>query len=278
MLTNLSPANKNSFKGFQNSYPLQSQPQIYFKGFNNDSLRSDQISTNVLKAYYLSKPTFKGNDSLNKNLEIARETVDYVKSLNLISSTELELKGQLRGEDHENYQTSIQNRMFLDRKRRNLPINEFISKTVEMAPLLHTGNCAEQAIIAAHYLKETKGINNFALIAAIEVSEPEAFKDNPLKYGYNANNHVFVVMDLAPDAILNDPSTWGKNAVIVDPWGKIVAPANNSDPQNNGVEKVKSLPIYKASRVQFMNYAPFIDPSKDSDSSYNWENYQKNLV
>lgn len=236
------------------------------------------LPANILRANFLGSLAFKGSSKLEDNLQLARETVDYVKSLKLISNTELEMKGLTGGENYEDYTKSISDRMFLDRKRNNKPIDEFIKITKELTPLLHTGNCAEQAILAAVYLHEKKNIDNFAMVAAIEVTNRKEFEEHPIKHGYNANNHVFVVIGLANNADLNKPETWGKDAVIVDPWSNTVAPAlNNDDNTQNGICKIKKLPLFRSDEnIEFINYAPFIDPTKDPDSVYNWENHSQN--
>ena len=264
-----------------------------FKGFSKQSLTQNSFNGNskVLKlkntvedtfTRISSSPeiTFKGIDEnlkLKENIQLAQETMDYVKSLNLKSNTKMEMLGQDCGEFTEKYEDAINNRMFLDKKRDNLPIDEYIAVTKKSAPMLEVGNCSEQAILAATFLKEQKNINNFALVTAVGVQNKEAFDENPIKYAFLGNSHVFLVLDLAPDAKINDPATWGKNAVVIDPWGDISGPAINKEtPEESGINKVKKLQIFnRGGNIEFMNYASFIDPTKDQESAYNWENYQR---
>lgn len=266
----LSPINFKHFINRQNSINSAKNNTLTFKGSSVDTFS---------RVALLQKTTFKGHDRLTENLKLGQEAMDYVKELNLLSNTKMEMNGQTSGEYYEDYQKSIENRMFLDRTRKNLPIDKFIETTKKSVPLLEVGNCSEQAILAATYLKETKNIDNFALVAAIEVLNPKAFVEKPLKYAFEATNHVFLVLDLDPDAKLDDPSTWGKNAVIVDPWGDILAPATQIEKQEDaGLDKIKELPLFNHSgSIEFMNYARFIDPTKDQLSPYNWENYQRKI-
>ena len=266
----LSPINFKYFTNRQNSFNPSKNNTVTFKGNPVDTF--SRVTTSP-------KITFKGTDKLTENLKLAQETMDYVKDLNLLSNTKMEMDGKTSGEYCEDYEKAVGNRMFLDRTRQNLPIDKFIETTKKSVPLLEVGNCSEQAILAATYLKETKNTDNFALVAAIEVLNPKAFEEKPLKYAFEATNHVFLVLDLAPNAKLNDPNTWGKNAVIVDPWGDILAPATQTEKQeDSGIDKIKKLPMFNSSgNIEFMNYARFIDPTKDQESPYNWENYQRKI-
>ena len=49
-----------------------------------------------------------------------------------------------------------------------------------------------------------------------------------------ASDHVFLVVNMKKDAKFEKPSTWGSNAIIVDPWAQSVSYASE------GIEKLKN--------------------------------------
>lgn len=234
-------------------------------------LSLDKIPLQSIKAHYLS---FKGKSELEKNLTLAEDALNYVDDMKLISTTRWDEKDKKISEEKEiEYEYAIEKRRYLDRERVKLStIDEFIEFTAKKVPLLDVGNCAEHAILTAHYLNEKRNIKNFALVAAISPKDPENFKKNRIEYGYNSDNHVFVVIGLDEAADLEDPSTWGKNAVIVDPWGDVAGPVNIT------INKIKKF-TGSHDNIIFMNYAKFIDPAygKNEETEYNWENYKRNL-
>jgi len=65
--------------------------------------------------------------------------------------------------------------------------------------LMQAGNCAGQAAVARMYLRE-RGVFN-------------------VDYVYLENgDHVFLIIGRAKNSNIEDPTTWGENAVICDPW------------------------------------------------------------
>lgn len=225
------------------------------------ALKTPDLQT--LKAYNLS---FKGLSSLEKNISLAKEAVEYVKNLKLQSNTRMELDNpSIIGSGNEIHRNICQKRILLDKKRQGKSIDEFIQITKEEAPKLGVGNCAEQAILAADYLKEQKGVKNFALVAVENI--------DPFKTPGNLDDHVIVLTGLDKEAELNNPASWGMNTVIVDPWGDINSPVRDfKDYKNSGIVKLQDL--FGTQSLKFSNYADFIDPAKDSLSKYNWENHK----
>ena len=169
-------------------------------------------------------------------------------------------------------------RVFLDKKRKGTSIDDFVKITAQCAPSMHMGNCTENAILAAKHLAENKKGANFALVAAFsEIKNREEFYLNPLAYydekikDSNIADHVFVVVGLDKTADLSKPSTWGKESVILDPWGNIVKPVYSGDNINHEWINEMKKELQTQDDLTFTNYAPFIDGTKDKESVYNWQ-------
>ena len=252
--------------------------------FDNNLIPLAKIPTDSIKARFLS---FGSNNDLNNNLKLAQEAYSYVKNLNLFSTTKKideDSFNQSRFADdyslHDFNHKLMGDRIYLDKQRKGKSIDDFVRITCELAPLMHMGNCTENAILTANYLAENKKITNFALIAAFsEIEDPKGFYDSPLKYydkKIKNNNctadHAFVVVGLDKNAKLNNPLTWGKEAVIIDSWGDIVQPVFKDDKLNlQWLEEMKKK-MGTQNDLTFTNYAPFIDCTQDKKSIYNWDN------
>ena len=80
----------------------------------------------------------------------------------------------------------------------------------ELAPKYRLANCAEQAIIA---------------LDLIHRNHPEVYAE---VYELDDKvDHVIVVINRAEDSDPKDPSTWGDDAYICDPWGNETCPASD---------------------------------------------------
>ena len=190
--------------------------------FDNNLIPLAKIPTDSIKARFLS---FGSNNDLNNNLKLAQEAYSYVKNLNLFSTTKKideDSFNQSRFADdyslHDFNHKLMSDRIYLDKQRKGKSIDDFVKITCEYAPIMHMGNCTENAILTANYLAENKKITNFALIAAFsEIEDTKGFYDSPLDY-YDkkiknnscSSDHVFVVVGLDKNANLSNPLTWGK--------------------------------------------------------------------
>ena len=210
------------------------------------------------------------NYELEKNLMAAKDAVKYVKDMNLKSSTQMEHENPFimysPTNDYKEIQESIS---FINNSRRKLSINDYVEKTLQLVPAMGVGNCSDQAILAANYLMMANGIDNIALIACTMKGQ------NPLS-PESTDQHVFTVIGLDKNADLTDPTTWGENSVIVDPWGNIAAPTDSSDPSQSGLNRLFAK--FRTKFMTFDNYAKYINPTNDTASMYNWtnNNYKNN--
>ncbi|HBG48369.1 MAG TPA: hypothetical protein DDW90_02455 [Cyanobacteria bacterium UBA9971] len=247
---------------------------------DNNLIPLSKIPSDSIKARFLS---FGVNNQLENNLKLAQESFKYVKNLNLFSTTkDIEENSFKESSFADDYSLSdfkhklMGDRIFLDRQRKGKNIDDFVKITGKLAPCMHMGNCTENAVLAAKYLAENKKITNFALIAGFsEIEDSDKFHSNPLRYqNATATDHVFVVVGLDKNADLSNPSTWGKEAVIVDPWGDITAPVYKGGNINQEwVTEMKKL-FETQNDLTFTNYAPFIDNTHDENSVYNWYNHR----
>ena len=254
------------------------------------SQQNNPLFNNIpAKSLKTNKVAFGFINNLEDNRKIAKEAYAYVENLQLFSTTkdiDPEVFNKSKYADDyslKEFENKIsRDRNWLDNRRNGKPIDEFVNITVDSAKNLRIGNCAENAILAAHYLINEKKFFNFALISTFgDVDNPNAFHKNPILYSNNVNlnhDHVFVVAGLDKNADLSKPETWGDNAVILDPWGEINAtPVNKNGRLNHEwLDSMKKLTRSSTPPV-FTNYAPFIDPTKDKFSVYNWENHRGNL-
>ena len=97
----------------------------------------------------------------------------------------------------------------------------FLSKAVKATK---TAGCQECSILMHNKLSE-RGIPAQNVRFAIEQ-----------KNGFDTDrNHAFTVIGLSEGAKLEEPKTWGKNAVIIDGWANIVKRATD------GIEYFKDM-------------------------------------
>ncbi len=87
-------------------------------------------------------------------------------------------------------------------------------------------NCGEQSSILLSIFEQNK-------LSAKKISiDYEVYKDFELIY---STDHSFIVSGMAKGADTKKPSTWGNNAVIVDPWSNVILEAKE------GLEHFKKI-------------------------------------
>ncbi len=175
-------------------------------------------------------------NTLQSNLALSREAVQKVKSYQLVSPTRQVLNGTLEKDVYTKADGYIENLrdevdIYKDIKAKDKisaltkRFEDIIDYIEELCLNKGVGNCEEQAFIAAKYLRR-KGAKK---VAVLTFELPEHLKEKSPNKTFDKfksfGEHNFVVCGLKRSASLQDPKTWGKNAVVVDPWLGIASPA-----------------------------------------------------
>ena len=169
---------------------------------------------------------------INKFLEIVQTTLSsvYDSIKNFFSKSEEIFNMQLGQDLIEQYNTKNPNvksstylgamSRYLERTEGSSEQSKNMLKEAELLgdePSEINQPCYSRAIAIANILKESNYKGNSAII--------HTFGDRNDNTGYCFGSHVFNVIGLDKNANISDPSTWGKNAVIVDAWaGKTMTP------------------------------------------------------
>lgn len=164
--------------------------------------------------------------SLEKNFQLAQEASDYVlKTVSLGASNKPRQKDVI-GNEKTHMGLNVSKALELNRavtemgtslilgalglfsemlntyKNQNIIFSTLGLQTTYLATrIFKAGNCQEQATVAYKFLSN-KGIY------PLEICRIEG------------GNHVFVIIGRNQNSNIKDPSTWGKNTVICDPWSK----------------------------------------------------------
>lgn len=96
-------------------------------------------------------------------------------------------------------------------------MENYLRSAIPLIKASNVANCNEMALIVQSKLLE-RGLKADCILAKVVTNDGKPI-DKPTR------NHVFVVMDLAKKAVINEPKTWGSKAVIVDPWAGEFRPA-----------------------------------------------------
>lgn len=101
----------------------------------------------------------------------------------------------------------------------NPGFDHLAGRMLELTLKYKAGNCTEQAFLAQAWLRG-KGVQAHMIV--FETFDWWTIKLDPDK------NHVFAVFGLPEGANPADPSQWGEDAVVADPWGRLAGPALES--------------------------------------------------
>ena len=86
--------------------------------------------------------------------------------------------------------------------------------TYEAVQYTGAANCGEQALLVSQKLDEL-GIKNQIISMNLRLNSKNCY--------YVTNGHSFCVIDTAEDMDINNPDSWGEDAVVVDMWSNTVA-------------------------------------------------------
>lgn len=156
--------------------------------------------------------------SLKDNFELAAQAVAYARKIIKKGSTQIENNSLSSDEYDELFDFVKEHREFM---RSQLQISEssrIISnerlyryeKLVALSTAYGLGNCFELSLQAFDFL----------------LSNPKASDTNVEIFDIKGSDHIFIVIGRDPKSDPNDPMSWGKNAVICDPWSSQVYKAS----------------------------------------------------
>ena len=155
----------------------------------------------VIRSY----PDAQTNPILANNLRMACHAINAARKDARHSSTHPESNSATPEEKEKRHKA-------IDKLRTSLDgVNNYHVRR-EKIKSKSTANCEEYSDLCIAHLIEMKKDRNVRL-------EQVTFEEKN-------DDHMFVVMDRAEGSDINDPSTWGDNAVIVDAWSGLAFPAS----------------------------------------------------
>ena len=104
------------------------------------------------------------------------------------------------------------NEVYKTRKERRFIESNYVKLLKEVALEYKTANCGELSLFTQELLKN-KGINTKLIRCDFNKDSTKA-------------NHSFLLAGLSKDAQIDKPKTWGKDAIMIDPWNDFVGRAN----------------------------------------------------
>lgn len=170
-----------------------------------------------------------------QDLTLARFVVNDIQQLNTVSDTAIELqinkkkavlkKGDQQGLNEINQlealKQTIAKKIDMIRDSLNGKYNTFLKYTDALKKKVvkyKVANCGELAALVQAELVKAGRTANLAIMCVRDKMTGEI---NPDK------EHEFVVLNIQDDGLIEDPDSWGENAIVVDPWSGIVEKANN---------------------------------------------------
>ena len=154
---------------------------------------------------------------LKENIEYGYKAIDEVKKdfpAGFMSNTHYETFFKKPDEEVYFYYTDLidTTRELVDfKKRQGLTKKE---ATYEAVKYTGAANCGEQALLVSQKLDEL-GIKNQVISMNLRLNTKNSY--------YVTNGHSFCVIDADDKMDVNNPDTWGKDAVVVDMWSNTVA-------------------------------------------------------
>ncbi len=170
--------------------------QVIINRNNNDN-NNYNIGRNVMNEFYQKYPnlrSFTMAETLAKNAE-RNNSNPYITQI-------------LKNQADKDFNTMIE---ILEKRpdNKNITFEEYINMIEKEFQEYRFANCGERAYYLHNQMNQ-KGINN----KVIEIGGNSA-----------ENSHVFNVIGLDKNADINNPETWGENAVVIDVWtNKLCSP------------------------------------------------------
>lgn len=131
------------------------------------------------------------------------------------------------------------------------PYDEYINTLLDKTSTFKIANCGEMAFIAQYLL-------------GLEGKKTDVVTFNILARGTDrertdkgVNDHTFLIMNLREKADVNNPQTWGRETIIIDPWLGITRRANLA------LKQIKELMNFDSSteylKFEKSNYQDLVD-------------------
>jgi len=181
----------------------------YWK-YQNTCALNNRISINQNSNYNTGK--FVMNEFYKKypNLNSFTMTETIVKKLENNNANPYVIQ-KMKEQADINFKTMIE---ILDKRPdfKDITFEQYINMIENEFQQYNHANCGERAYYL-HNLMNQKGIDN----TIIEISGNSA-----------SNSHVFNVIGLDKNADINNPETWGENAIVVDVWAKKLTSAKSA--------------------------------------------------
>lgn len=163
-------------------------------------------------------------------LELAVQAVNETRKLIKHSSTHLAVNLDGSEEQREQF-INVNNKIISNRKIASaVPLNSF-KETAELyskyAIESKVGNCSELACMMFANLKN-KGFTSSSEVLSL-----------------NHGDHIFNVIGRIPGSNLNDPTTWGDNAIVADAWSGDVYLASELSSRLKGYRSIQYQGVYQ---------------------------------
>ncbi|MBA3602766.1 MAG: hypothetical protein H0W50_03820 [Parachlamydiaceae bacterium] len=153
---------------------------------------------------------------LHTNEVLPHGPLNYTDDLTGISVDLMSKMDSMRTEQDLIIRNTLQSHYNFDK------INKVVA---DVAKKHKIGNCGEQAAVAYLYLKHEKKLRKIDKLCLVN------------------GDHAFVVIGRDPLSDITKPLTWGKTAVVCDPWGKKYFPAEQLFDQLNKIsEEILYIP------------------------------------
>lgn len=184
--TNGNTNSVNNFWQYQNYYGMNNQ--IYY---NQELINNTQLGYSILNDFKIQFPCLESytmTDALARKMK--KTNPNSLVTIQMKTKSDILFKKMIGLLEKRPDYKSITFDEYL-----NIVKNEFRNE--------NHGNCGERAYLVYDKLNKL-GLKNHTIV---EIGGKE-----------NYNSHVFNVIGLAPNAIINRPETWGNSAIVIDTW------------------------------------------------------------
>ena len=201
-----------------------------YKSIGFTSIKPEmRIAEQVLKEFKQEFPYLQSSSIIGAKIDLHEENPKCRKIIESLYR---------RGEDLE---TEIDNATNALLAKRYMSIDDFLIALKQHVKKSGKANCAEEALIIYKSLQD-KGF------------KPQVFQMRTVLNNGLHPNHYSTVFNLKEGARIDDPTTWGSKAIIVDGWKRIVMKA--TDALEFFKQTLTGAGKYKITRLYFIDANP----------------------